>query len=206
MSDNRLVVLVNGLPAAGKSTLAPRLARTLGLPLFSKDVIKETHADVLGATAPDGRTQRQWNAALGRAASETLWALLAHATSGAVLESSWRSDVRTLVKSGLADAGAEGHVEVWCDVSPELAWTRYVARSTTSHPVHGALMSRGEEWARMVEHGEPLALGPVRRVDTSRDVDVDQLAAWCRTTASSTSGIGAVLSAEENVRTQGPGG
>jgi predicted kinase len=182
--DNRLVVLVNGLPAAGKSTLAPKLARALGLPMLSKDVIKETHADVLGAAAPDDRTQREWNAALGRAASETLWSLLAYAPTGAVLESSWRADVRPLVAEGLARAAVGHHVEVWCDVSADLAWARYAARSTTSHPIHGALMSRSEEWERMVEHGEPLALGPVRRVDTSRQVDVEALASWCRSAGS----------------------
>ena len=45
-SVRRMVVLVNGLPAAGKSMLAHPLAMALGLPLLSKDVIKGTHADV----------------------------------------------------------------------------------------------------------------------------------------------------------------
>jgi adenylate kinase family enzyme len=49
-----MVVLVNGLPAAGKSTLAPPLACELGLPVISKDVIKEAHADVLGAEPARG--------------------------------------------------------------------------------------------------------------------------------------------------------
>ncbi|MEO7058823.1 MAG: GNAT family N-acetyltransferase, partial [Lapillicoccus sp.] len=44
----RLVVLVNGLPGSGKSTLARALASELGLPLLSKDVVKETVADALG--------------------------------------------------------------------------------------------------------------------------------------------------------------
>jgi hypothetical protein len=38
--SQRLVVLVNGLPAAGKTTLARALSRRLSLSLFSKDVIK----------------------------------------------------------------------------------------------------------------------------------------------------------------------
>jgi predicted ATPase len=50
----RIVILVNGLPASGKTTLARALARRLRLPLFSKDVIKEAHAEVFGAQPPDG--------------------------------------------------------------------------------------------------------------------------------------------------------
>src|ERR1700691_3491513 len=58
---DRIVVLVNGVPASGKTTLARGLARRLRLPLFSKDVIKEAHAEVFGAQPPDGRPQREWN-------------------------------------------------------------------------------------------------------------------------------------------------
>jgi glucokinase len=85
--SRRLVVLVNGLPAAGKSTLARALSRELALPLFSKDVIKEAHADVLGVQPPDGRPQRAWNSQFGAAANATMWALLADSPGGAILES-----------------------------------------------------------------------------------------------------------------------
>jgi predicted kinase len=73
------VVLVNGLPGAGKTSLARTLSQRLRLPLFSEDTIKEAHADVLGTEPPPGWPQRGWNAALGAAASETMWVLLADA-------------------------------------------------------------------------------------------------------------------------------
>ncbi|MGW0230180.1 AAA family ATPase [Actinopolymorpha singaporensis] len=182
MSNRRTTVLVNGLPAAGKSTLASALARALGLPLISKDVIKETHADVLGAQPPDGRSQREWNGALGAAASETMWALLAHAPLGAVLESSWRADVRKLVAQGLARAGVKQAVEIWCDVPAEVARARDDARHRVRHAVHGSFMTDAE-WSRMVQDAEPLGMGPVCRVDTATSVDVAALASWCRTAA-----------------------
>lgn len=47
MSSPRLIV-VTGLPATGKSTLAGELARRLQAPLLGKDMIKEPLLDVLG--------------------------------------------------------------------------------------------------------------------------------------------------------------
>lgn len=183
MLPGRLVVLVNGLPAAGKSTLAPALAAALELPLLSKDIIKETHADLLGSEPPDDRSQRDWNTALGAAASETMWALLAASPVGAVLESSWRADVRTKVMNGLRRAGVSDVIEVWCDVQPELARQRDEQRWPERHPIHGARMT-DEERSRIVSHAEPLELGPVLRVDTSGPVDIADLAARCRRAAS----------------------
>ena len=65
-----LAVLANGLPGAGKTSLARTLSCHLGLPLISKDVIKvvikEAHADVLG-TERANSPLRRWNAALDTA-------------------------------------------------------------------------------------------------------------------------------------------
>ena len=175
--NESLAVLVNGLPGAGKTTLAGTLSRHLGLPLFSKDVIKEVHADVLGAEAP-GWPQRRWNAALGAAASETMWALLARAPGGAVLESTWPADRRHFVTRGLSRAGDPATAEIWCDVPLETARRRCEARHPR-HPVHGGLLT-DEEWERWRRTARPLGLGPVLRVDTTGPVEAAAVVAWIR--------------------------
>ena len=177
-----MVVLVNGLPAAGKSTLAPAVAAALDLPLLSKDVIKEAHADVLGADPPPGLTQRQWNRQLGAAASRTMWELLRTSTPGAVLENSWRADVRGMVESGLRRAGVSHVAEVWCEAPLDVLRARFSDRWPSSHPIHGAAPDN-DEWAHMVANAEPLSLGPVLRLDTSGQIDHEHVIAWCRANA-----------------------
>src|SRR5215510_263646 len=75
--SRRQAVFVSGAPGAGKTSLAVPLAAELGFALVSKDRIKETLHDALGAPEPD----LAWSRALGAAAMELLWALAADAPS-----------------------------------------------------------------------------------------------------------------------------
>lgn len=42
------LILISGMPASGKSTMAAHLSRELGIPMFSKDAIKERLYDSVG--------------------------------------------------------------------------------------------------------------------------------------------------------------
>lgn len=170
------VVLVNGLPGAGKTSLARTLSQRLRLPLFSKDTIKEAHADGLGAEPPPGWPQRRWNDALDAAANRTLWALLAEAPGGAVLESWWPKDVRRLVVRGLHWAHGPQPLEIWCQVPLETARRRFEARYPR-HPIHGELPT-DSEWEHWQAVAQPLQIGPVLRVDTTGPVDANAIIAW----------------------------
>lgn len=178
MSD-RLVVLVNGLPGSGKTTLAWELAGCLNLPLISKDVIKEANADVLG-TESAGLSQRQWNHAIGAAASETMWALLACSPAGAVLESFWPMDSREFVVRGLSRAGDPLAIEIWCEVPFETAKSRYEERHPR-HAIHGHLPTE-QEWEDWRTRSKPLKVGPVLHVDTTHKVDIQAALDWIRAT------------------------
>ncbi|MGH3656957.1 MAG: AAA family ATPase [Micromonosporaceae bacterium] len=178
----RIVVLVNGLPGSGKTTLARHLSAALHLPLLSRDAIKETYADVLGTIVPFGRDGREWSHTLGAAAGETLWTLLADAPGGAVLESPWLAHLRPVVIAGLHRAGAKRPLEIWCDVPIQLARERYEKDAPHRHPMHGEAPVTDEDWQFLGTVAEPLALGPIQRVDTTTEVNVGALATWARST------------------------
>ncbi|MCM1118425.1 MAG: ATP-binding protein [bacterium] len=65
----RDIILVTGIPAAGKSVLAERLSAELGLPWFSKDRIKEKLFDTIGFTSREEKVK------LGIAATSILYDL-----------------------------------------------------------------------------------------------------------------------------------
>jgi predicted kinase len=50
LTESPVLIIVSGLPGAGKSTLSHRFADHFALPLIQKDVIKETLCDVLECT------------------------------------------------------------------------------------------------------------------------------------------------------------
>ncbi|MEO9152809.1 MAG: GNAT family N-acetyltransferase [Lapillicoccus sp.] len=176
----RLAVVVNGLPGSGKSTLAPALAAELGLPLLSKDVVKETVADVLGGAASDpGRVS---GGELGAAAGEVLWSLLAGSPGGGVVESFFLSGRdEEHVRAGMRRARLDptSVPEVWCEVPPPLARARFDARLRRGerHPVHGWQGEQDERWREWESPARPLGLGPVLRCDTSRPVEPRTVAA-----------------------------
>jgi dephospho-CoA kinase len=69
--DEEVVVVVTGIPASGKTTLATARSAQLGWPLISKDVVKESLFEALGTG------DFQWSQRLGRVAFGHLLELLA---------------------------------------------------------------------------------------------------------------------------------
>jgi predicted kinase len=94
-----VLILVGGAPGRGKTTLARLLADELGLPLYSRDRLKEVLLDVLGAS--DRAASRE----IGRASHALLFAIvdvLMDASVDVIVESNFRrglseGDLRSLV-------------------------------------------------------------------------------------------------------------
>ncbi|GIG64671.1 AAA family ATPase [Phytomonospora endophytica] len=159
-----ILVVVTGPPAAGKSTLAARLADDLGFVLLAKDALKEAIAEGWGVSTLD--ESRRAGAAAVRALYAMGAELLGRGVS-VVMESAFHRGLAEADLVGLL-ALAEA-VVVDCRAPRALCLERYVARagSVERHRCHfdaervaaGAL-----DWGVW----EPLDLDvPTLRVDTT---------------------------------------
>lgn len=164
---NREIVLVSGSPGSGKSTLSVMLAESLQMNLIAKDPIKETLWDVL--SPPDGNLE--WSRRLGAAAMEVLWTLAAQSRR-AVLEANFRphSDYE---KSKLVGLSAN-LVEVYCSCPPEVARDRYQRRVADSGH-HAAHVTPTLDPALLAEFDQPIGVGKLIEVDTTRPINVEEL-------------------------------
>ncbi|MCP2328698.1 putative kinase [Hamadaea flava] len=153
-----LLLMVNGLPGSGKTTLATGLGAALGVPVISKDVVK----DGLRALFPAVPAR-----ALGAAAMEAAYQLAAGLPGTIILESWWfRPRDLEFARAGLRGTPV---VELWCEVPVEIARQRYANRDRPPHYQDDQRLA--DSWPEWAKRAEPLALGPVLRVDTSTDVD-----------------------------------
>ena len=164
--ERPLLVIVSGSPASGKSTLAAQLASDFGLPLFSKDLLKEALFDTLGAA------DRERSRELSVAAYRLLYTIAARLLSsglGVVLESNF---VRGRSEEEILPLLARSRgVLLHCQVSREEIARRYQRRVVTAerHPGHHDVIAMPEVLAGL-DRGiyAPLALDiPMLTLDTT---------------------------------------
>lgn len=161
LTDRMAYMLVSGPPASGKSTLAVPLARRLDWPLLSKDTVKETLGDALGVA------DERWSEGLSRAAFEVLFAVAAEVPR-AVLEGNFYPEARTSL------AALSGPlVELHCRCP--LTECRRRFQNRPRHPIHG---EHTPPLSFFSQFEQPVGLGPVLEVDTTTEVDLDEVLAW----------------------------
>ncbi len=130
-----LLIIVSGSPGAGKTTLARRIARELGLPLLARDDIKELLFDTLGWS------DRQWSRKLGLASWRVLYHLLEEllkANQSLVVESNFRKEFASKELGALQRKYRFETVQVLCRADGEVLLERFKQRAESGerHPGH----------------------------------------------------------------------
>ncbi len=168
------VVVVNGLPGVGKTSLASKIASQLGWPLLTKDMIKESLFDSIGWG------DRPWSRKLSAASMDLLFLWLqreALAGRDVVIEGNFDSsrDTQRFLRAVQQTPTQWVQVLVVCDGEVLLARHRARGLSGKRHPGHheGALLN--ELHATLMEGRiTPLDLpGACLTVDTTDYVHVN---------------------------------
>lgn len=173
------VVVINGLPGVGKTSLANRIAQSLGWPLLTKDMIKETLFESIGWG------DRPWSRKLSAASMDLLFLWLhreALAGRDVVIEGNFETqrDTERFLRAVQQTPTRWVQVLVVCDGDVLLARHRARGLSGKRHPGHheGALLDELQDVLKQGENA-PLTLpGLCIKVDTTdfQLVQPDQIA------------------------------
>lgn len=166
-------IIVNGVPASGKSTFAAGLTRSLlshgiaAVPL-TLDTVKE------GLFVHVGTGDREHNRMLGRASYHAIFNTLAAFPDALVpVIDAWHGfQPERVLRDHIARAGVDQVIELWCSVTPETAAARYRDRTATRHSGHPPA-SYADELYELAQRARPFALGPVVVVDGEKPVNPD---------------------------------
>ena len=171
LAQGRKVVLVNGVPASGKSGVARSLSEATGWPILALDTIKNPFLAELGPV------DRPMNRRFGMAAYQAIFDTLAAAPPGSttIVDAWFGFQPIEVLMAGLARAGVARAVEVWCSAPPQTIADRYAARVPTRPQGHPGL-EYVPELLKLAGRAEPTGKFAVIRADTEKAIDGKALA------------------------------
>ena len=167
------VVLVNGVPASGKSRLAKALSERTGWPILSLDKIKNPFLQHIGPV------DRDFNRTLGKASYQAIWSVIADAPANStfIVDAWFGFQPKAQLESYLCDAKIESVAELWCKVPGTVAGERYASRLKDRLPGHPGA-EYVPELVALADRAEPMGCGAVMTVDQTKEPDMEAILAW----------------------------
>lgn len=173
MTASRQAILVNGVPASGKSTVARAISGAFSWPLLTVDAIKEPFFEHLGVG------DREYNRKLGRGSYAAIFNLIADFPPGSttVVDAWFGFQPVDVLTSHLARAGVRDVVEIWCHTDASTIVNRYRGRVGTRPAGHPGL-DYLPELQDLVGRAKPLGIFPRLDIETSGPFDLQTVASW----------------------------
>ncbi|MCU1787907.1 AAA family ATPase [Pectobacterium polaris] len=171
------LILVNGIPASGKSTVARIIADELSLYRLSLDEIKEPFmmqfCDVIDRTL---------NRKLGYAAYQAMFNIVRQAPENSilVLDAWFGFRERSVLQDYLTSCGIHHTLEIWNAISSDRVAERYQARVNErikGHPGDEYL----PELISLAHQAQPMRIGKCYTVDQDKEINHQELIQWIKT-------------------------
>ncbi|MCC3702798.1 AAA family ATPase [Rouxiella badensis] len=172
-TPGKRVILVNGIPASGKSSLAVALSAKTGWLPLSLDGIKNPFLQRIEGV------DRAFNRKLGQASYQVIWSIVADAPQGStfIVDAWFGFQPKEVLSDYLTQAGVTQILEIWCQVSAETAAARYEAR--LGERVAGHLGAEYiPELKILAGKAQPMELGPVYYSNQEFPVDINAIKGW----------------------------
>lgn len=171
-----LLILVTGLSASGKTTLARDLSARLHIPCICKDDLKEILFDTLGWH------DREWSKKLGAATFPLMHHLveeqLRHGRS-LILEGNFNPKYDNQRFSDLQKRYDAVVIQLVCQADGKVLLERFAARAATGRHLGHRDHDNIDEFREFLLHGKSLALdvaSEIIRIDTTDVAQVDNAA------------------------------
>ncbi len=159
------LILINGAPASGKTTLAHYLRTQLAIPIIEKDALKEFIFDSVG------HRDSAWSLSIGKVSIEVAYRLAGELFTHCdevVLENAFNKKFAAVDLEALTHESGCEVLEIYCRTDEVVRRRRFNERlETNRHPGHVDEPIEGED-ARLGDYG---SLGYSNRID----IDTGQL-------------------------------
>lgn len=165
------VIIINGPPGVGKTTLGKKIADEFKLPFISKDNIKDLLFENLGWE------DRAWSQKLGGASVELMYhfaetLLIAHKSF--IVETAFRTAIATTQFIAIKDKCPFHPIQIICKADPKTCYERFHKRATSRnrHPGH---FDQNTSWEMYRDTFPEDQYGPLDIGGKTIDVDLSNL-------------------------------